>query len=95
MKPDEWKSQPDCPEQNLLSFDKYCKKFMKWLNITDMTGQREDVIWDMFCLTGGEELEDLLTVQAGVDIIHLPERRGGENPRQEKKADSWEVGIRR
>ena len=48
MKPDEWKAQPDCPEQNLLSFDKYCKRFRKFLNITDMAGQREDVIWDMF-----------------------------------------------
>ena len=61
MKPDEWKADSECPEQNLLSFDKYCKRFKKWLNITGMAGEREYFIWDLFCMTGGEELEDLLT----------------------------------
>ena len=99
MKPGEWKAQPECPEQNLLSFDKYCKRFRKFLNITDMAGQREDVIWDMFCMTGGEELEDLLTVQAGVNMVHLEERRANAlaNPpiaqRDAAPADTWEVGI--
>ena len=71
MKPDEWKSDPDSPEQNLLAFDKYCKRFWKWLNITGMTGEREDIIWDMFCMTGGEELKDLLDQTAKVNMVHL------------------------
>ena len=75
LKPDEWKSESDCPEQNLLSFDKYCKRFVKWLNITGMSGERADLIWDLFCMTGGEQLEDMLTKQAGVNMIHIPERR--------------------
>ena len=42
LKPEEWISDPDCPEQNLLSFEKYCKRFRKWLNVTGMTDERED-----------------------------------------------------
>ena len=101
LKPDEWKAQPDCPEQNLLSFDKYCKRFMKWLNITNMAQEREDVIWDSFCMTGGEELEDLLTVQAGVNMVYVPGRvaNAQANPpiaqRDELRADTWEVGIQK
>ena len=82
LKPEEWKADPDCPEQNLLSFEKYCKRFRKWVNITGMAAEREDVIWDLFCMTGGEELEDLLSQQAGVNMVHLEERRanGQANP---------------
>ena len=79
MKPDEWKSVPDSPEQNLLAFDKYCKRFWKWLNITGMTGERKDIIWDMFCMTGGEDLEDLLNQTAKVNMIHLPARQADAN----------------
>ena len=71
IKPDEWKADPDCPEQNLLSFKKYCKKFQRWVNLTGMSGEREDYIWDLFCMTGGEQLEDLLTQQAKVNMVHL------------------------
>ena len=101
LKPDEWKADPDCPEQNVLSFDKYCKRFQKWLNITRMTGEREDVIWDMFCMTGGEELEDLLTQQAEVNMVHEPARQANANveppirQRNEIPADTWEVGIQK
>ena len=52
LKPDVWKSDPDCPENNLLSFEKYCKQFRKWLNITGMTGEREDIVWDMLTMAG-------------------------------------------
>ena len=61
MKPEPWKSNPDRPKQNLIAFDKYCARFRKWLNITGMTEEREDIVWDMFCMAGGDELEDLLT----------------------------------
>ena len=75
LKPTEWKSDPDCQEQNLLSFDKYCKWFQKWLNITGMMDECEDVVWDMVCMTGGEDMDDLLTHQVMVNMIHLPEIR--------------------
>ena len=99
LKPEEWKANPDCPEQNLLSFDKYCKRFRKWLNITGMTGVREDIIWDMFTMAGGEELEYLLTQQAQVNTIHQLAQQADANAcppiiqQNEVRADTWEVGI--
>ena len=83
----------------MLSFDKYCKRFRKWLNITGMTAEREDVIWDMFCMAGGEEMEDLLTHQALVNMVHIPEIRANAQAhppiegRNAIPADTWEVGI--
>ena len=99
LKPEEWKADPDCPENNLLSFDKYCKRFQKWLNITGMTGVRADIIWDMFFMAGGEELEDLLTQQTGVNMVHEPARQANAQAnlsilqRNEIPADTWEDGI--
>ena len=98
LKPEEWKSDPDCPEQTLLSFDKYCKRFKKWLNITGMTNEREDVVWDMLCMAGGNDMEDLLTHQAQVNMIHLPEIRADNQAqppiqaRREIRADTWDIG---
>ena len=83
----------------LLSFAKYCKKFRKWLNITGMADERADIIWDMLCMAGGDEMEDLLTQQAQVDMVHLPMIPADVNARppvigrNEKPADTWEVGI--
>ena len=101
LKPDEWKSDPDSPEQNLLSFDKYCKRFRKWLNITEMKDECADIIWDMFCMTGGEDLKNLLDQRAKVNMVHLPARQADPNTvpptaqRNEIPADTWEVGIRK
>ena len=99
LKPEEWKSDPDCPEQNLLSFEKYLKRFRKWLNITGMTDEREDIVWDMLTMAGGEDMEDLLGQQAQVNMIHQPEIQldnRAQPPiqgRREIRADTWEVGI--
>ena len=99
LKPEEWKADPDCPEQNLLSFEKYCKKFKKWLNITGMADEREDIIWDMLTIAGGDDMEDLLAQQANVNMVHQPaiQADANVNPpvqgRNERRADTWDVGV--
>ena len=81
LKPEEWKADPDCLEQTLLSFDKYCKRFRKWLNIKGMSDERVGIVWDIFCMAGREELEDLLTHQVLVNMAHVPEIPGDANAR--------------
>ena len=64
LKPEPWKANPECPEQNLISFQKYTKRFLKWLNITGMTGQRNDIIWDMLCMAGGKQMRTYFCTEA-------------------------------
>ena len=64
-----------------------------------MTDEREDIVWDMLTMAGGDDMEDLLSQQANVNMVHLPEIRADNlavppvQGRREVRADTWEIGV--
>ena len=65
LNPGEW-NKTTSPEENSRTFEKYITKFSRWMSVCSMD-LNDKQKWDLLLATGGDDMEDLVIHQAGVE----------------------------
>ena len=68
------------PEKNSKSFGKYMVKFNRWISVCGMAALTDKQKWDLLLATAGEDMEDMVVNQAGVEIRQVAQLNAAVGP---------------
>ena len=72
LNPGEWTSDVSS-EENLKTFNRYVTRFERWLDVCGMDGFSDKQKWQLLMATAGNDMEDLVLHQAGIQTKLIPE----------------------
>ena len=55
------------PNENLTSFNRYIRMFRRWTSVAGLDGFNDKQMWDLLIITGGNDMEDLIQFQSGIE----------------------------
>ena len=95
------------PEDNLVRFNEYVKKFRRWMEFMDMGGWADERKWAMLAMVGGPQMDKLIEYHGKVNVIRQAGRQEiranptanppvlGQPAVEALVPDTWEVGIKK